>query len=86
MSPVGVCAEIGEVNVTHFNAVTPEDWYNSLSRLIADKGLRTEMGTRGRRFSLDHFSVSVQAAALVGAMKDLCGAGRKTSNLYGRKA
>ena len=49
MSPVGVCAEIGQVNETHFNAESLEDWYNSLSRLIADAELRSTMGARGRQ-------------------------------------
>ena len=73
MSPVGVCAEIGEVNVTHFNAVSPEDWYNSLSRLISDAALRKTMGADGRKYSLEHYSVSVQASVLAEAMKSVCG-------------
>jgi len=73
MSPVGVCAEIGEVNVTHFNAVSPEDWYNSLSKLISSAELRRSMGANGRKYSLDHYSVPVQASILAQAMKSICG-------------
>ncbi len=71
MSPVGVCAEIGEANVTHFNAVSPEDWYNSLSSLILDAGLRKTMGANGRKCSLEHYSVSMQASNLAKAMKSV---------------
>ncbi len=73
MSPVGVCAEIGEVNRTHFNAMSAEDWYNSLSRLISDTGLRETMGANGRKYSVDHYSISFQASVLAGAMKSVCG-------------
>lgn len=73
MSPVGVCAEIGEANVTHFNAVTPEDWYNSLSRLIEDADLRETFGAAGRKYSLEHYSLAVHAAGLADAIKRTCG-------------
>ncbi len=43
MSPVGVCAEMGDVGKTHLNAETEEDWYNSLDRLLGDAGLRQRM-------------------------------------------
>ena len=71
MSPVGVCAEIGEANVTHFNAVSPEDWYNSLYRLVSDATLRQAMGAKGRDYSVEHYRVAVQAAVLAKAMKSI---------------
>ncbi len=77
MSPVGVCAEIGEDNVTHFNAVTHEDWYNSLSRLIRDADLRKAMGTAGRHFGSANYSVPKYAAVLAEAMKAVAGSDRK---------
>ncbi|HSK71602.1 MAG TPA: glycosyltransferase family 4 protein [Pyrinomonadaceae bacterium] len=64
MSPVGVCSEIGEPNITHFNAVTEEDWYNSLDTLLSDSSLRNEMGARGREYSLQNYTVSTQADIL----------------------
>lgn len=73
MSPIGICAEIGEPNATHFNAVSPEDWYNSLERLISDAKLRKEMGARGRKYSLDNYKVPMQAAVLARALKSVCG-------------
>lgn len=80
MSPVGVCAEIGEVNATHFNAVSPEDWYNSLSKLISNAELRRSMGANGRKYSLDHYSVPVQASILARAMKSVCGGRFETTD------
>jgi glycosyltransferase involved in cell wall biosynthesis len=64
MSPVGVCAEIGEPGVTHFNAVTDEDWYNSLNTLLSDKDLRTRMGAAGRKLAERQFRIEDQADAL----------------------
>lgn len=73
MSPVGVCAEIGQDNVTHFNAVANEDWYNSLSRLIADPELRNRMGNAGRDLALANYTVPTHAQALADAMKRVAG-------------
>lgn len=64
MSPVGVCAEIGEQNATHFNAAVDEEWYNSLDKLLSDAKLRERMGTNGRRHSLAHYTVPAQAKIL----------------------
>ena len=66
MSPVGVCAEMGDVGKTHLNAETEEDWYNSLDRLLGDAGLRQRMGKSGREHSLDNYTVEKQADILAG--------------------
>ncbi|MBX7062006.1 MAG: glycosyltransferase [Pyrinomonadaceae bacterium] len=64
MSPVGICAEIGEPGRTHFNATTQDDWYNSLDKLLSDRRSRIEMGCEGRKFSLAHFTLESQAEFL----------------------
>lgn len=64
VSPVGVTAEIGIDEKTHFSANTEEDWYNSLDRLLSDKMLRAKMGKAGREFSLEHYTVPKQAEKL----------------------
>jgi glycosyltransferase involved in cell wall biosynthesis len=64
VSPVGVCAEMGIHGTTHFNAATPEDWYNYLDRLLVDQDLRKEMGKAGREYSIEHYSLPVQAELL----------------------
>jgi len=48
MTPIGVCAEIGEPNQTHFNAQNDKEWYQSLDKLLSDLALRKEMGIKGR--------------------------------------
>ena len=64
MSPVGVCAEIGEPGTTHFNAETDEDWYNFLNKLLSDPELRQRMGRNARQHSIDNYSLSKQAEKL----------------------
>jgi len=55
MSPVGICAEIGETGVTHLLANGPDDWYEPLVRLIEDTEFRMKMGRNARNYSLDNY-------------------------------
>ena len=55
MSPVGICAEIGEPGVTHLLANGPDDWYEPLVRLIEDTEFRMKMGRNARNYSLDNY-------------------------------
>ncbi len=64
MSPVGVCAEIGVNEKTHFNAASPEDWYNCLDRLLSDGDLRQKMGDAARKESLENYTVKRWSAVL----------------------
>lgn len=64
MTPIGVGAEIGEDGKTHFNANTPEDWYNSLDALLSDASLRRSMGRRGREYSIANYSLDRYADIL----------------------
>ncbi|MGC2237483.1 MAG: glycosyltransferase family 4 protein [Pyrinomonadaceae bacterium] len=64
MSPVGVCAEIGEPDETHFAAESDEQWYKSLDKLLSDAKLREQMGASGRRHSLARYTVPAQADIL----------------------
>ncbi|MFN2531721.1 MAG: glycosyltransferase family 4 protein [Pyrinomonadaceae bacterium] len=64
-SPVGACAELGEPDVTHFLANTTEDWRQSLSRLITDPDLRHSMGSAGRHYAENHYSLDLQVRKLV---------------------
>jgi glycosyltransferase involved in cell wall biosynthesis len=60
VSPVGVCAEIGIENETHFAASTQEQWHESLSNLLESFEKRGKMGKSGRDYALRHFTVSQQ--------------------------
>lgn len=63
-APVGACAEIGEPNVTHFFARTEDEWYESLSRLLADKALMSRMGAAGRQHAVERYTVAAQTDKL----------------------
>lgn len=71
MSPVGVCAEMGEPNVTHFNADTPEEWERALDKLLSDVILRKEMGRAGRHYSLENYSLTDQTEKLAAVFTDV---------------
>lgn len=71
MTPVGVSAEMGEPGVTHFNASTHDDWFNSLDKLLSDQALRTYMGSAGREHSLDNYSLTRYASVLAEALRNV---------------
>jgi glycosyltransferase involved in cell wall biosynthesis len=73
MSPVGVCAEIGEAGKTHFSAETSEDWYNSLKMLLSDAALRRVMGSAGRRCAEANFDLENQADLLAATLRKAVG-------------
>lgn len=61
LTPVGICAEIGIENKTHFAATTKEQWYDALAKLLESAELRKKMGENGRNFALEHYSLPQQA-------------------------
>lgn len=71
MSPVGVCAEMGEAGVTHVEAVTEEDWFTALDRLLSDRKMRIKMGAAARHHSVEHYSVPVHAKSLADALRSV---------------
>lgn len=70
VTPFGVTSEIGKCGETHFEAVTPEDWYNHLDVLISDAALRTETGKKGRDFSLRNFTLDRQSQKIAKILRD----------------
>lgn len=71
VSPVGVCAEIGIENETHFAATTEKQWYKSLKSLLESFEKRREMGNKGRDYALRHFTVSQQTDKIAKVLHDL---------------
>lgn len=69
VSPVGVAGSVGEPDVTHLCATTPEEWLAALARLIADPSLRRRMGEAGRRHVVEHYGVDHVAGMLGGALR-----------------
>ena len=58
MTPIGICAEIGESDVTHFSASSSQEWYQALDVLLSNADLRTKMGESGRRHALAKYSLA----------------------------
>jgi glycosyltransferase involved in cell wall biosynthesis len=69
MSPVGVCAAMGVPEETHFAAVSDDDWFESLRRLVTDIELRKRMSLTARAFSEKHYDIEPQADALAAAIR-----------------
>ncbi|HJQ32249.1 MAG TPA: glycosyltransferase family 4 protein [Pyrinomonadaceae bacterium] len=70
VTPVGVCAEMGEPGTTHLTATTPEEWRAALSTLLSDAALRRSMGEAGRRHALSHYGLRAQAEKLAAALRE----------------
>jgi len=69
MSPVGVCATMGIAGATHFAAVTDEEWLQAIRRLITNRKLRRRMGTAGRTFAEEHYTIDEQADRLASVVR-----------------
>lgn len=76
VTPVGVCAEMGEEGRTHFAAQTPAEWRAALAALVSDAPLRRRMGEAGRAHALRHYAVGEQAEKLARALREAA-AGRR---------
>ena len=70
MSPVGVCATMGEPGRTHLAATTTDEWSNAIRRLLADAALRRSMGSAGRAFAEANYSLSTQADTLAAVLRE----------------
>lgn len=68
-TPVGVLGEIGQPGTTHFNASAPDEWRDSLSKLILDRERRRTMGIAGRQHVLDHYTLGAQADKLADTLR-----------------
>lgn len=57
VSPLGVTGSIGVAGSTHFEARTPNEWVESLDRLLSDRSLRASMGQQGRTHFLENYDL-----------------------------
>ncbi len=73
VSPIGVCAEMGEPGVTHLTALGPDEWYDALRTLLEDREARKRMGSAGRQHALKHYNLSDQADKLAQALREAAG-------------
>lgn len=70
VTPIGVTSEIGIENQTHFTALTEQDWYEKLAKLLESPSLRVEMGNNGRKYALENYTVSQQAQILATTLRN----------------
>jgi len=68
-SPVGANTEIGEAQMTHFEARSQDEWRDALARLLSDAELRMRIGAAGREYALQHYTVAEQADKLAEALR-----------------
>lgn len=69
-SPVGAAVEVGEAEVTHLTATSPQEWQDALERLLADPGLRARLGAAGREHAVRRYHVSIVADRLAAVVSE----------------
>lgn len=72
-APVGAMKDIGEAGVTHFQAVTSDEWLAALRLLLSDPAGGAEMGAAGRRHVVQHYSLPEQADKLAQVLREAAG-------------
>lgn len=70
-SPVGIIADLGIENETHFNAVSDDDWYHYLDILLSDPGLRKDMGRMGRNYFKENFDLFRQSEVIAALFRKI---------------
>jgi glycosyltransferase involved in cell wall biosynthesis len=70
VTPVGVCAEMGQAGTTHLAATTEDEWYEALDCLLSDAARRREMGKAGRAHALEHYTMEAQAEKLARVLQE----------------
>lgn len=70
VTPLGVTAEMGIKNKTHFAATNNEEWYESLDKLLKSQELRINMGKKGREYALENYSVSKQTEKIAATLSN----------------
>jgi glycosyltransferase involved in cell wall biosynthesis len=70
-SPVGANRDIINDGINGFLATTDFEWRAALDRLMADAGLRRQMGERGRKMVETSYSLVSQTPQLIELIKSL---------------
>lgn len=76
-SPVGVNCQIVEHGVNGFLAETPAQWEKALQVLLADAGLRQQMGQAGRQKIEQQYSIQATGPRLAMLLKDVAKTAKK---------
>ena len=70
VSGIGVNKDIIIDGINGFLAVTEDAWFQKLSQLINDPGLRERIGLQGRKSVLENYSLEINAPRLLQIIKD----------------
>jgi glycosyltransferase involved in cell wall biosynthesis len=73
VSPVGMNADVLAMGHFALGATGPEQWFDTLSTLVADADLRRQMGAQARRVAQERFSVAVLAPKLADLVRSVRG-------------
>jgi glycosyltransferase involved in cell wall biosynthesis len=68
-SPVGVNSDIVQPMINGFLVTSEAEWESALRKLVADAGLRTQMGCHGRDKIVEFYSLSSQGPELTNAVQ-----------------
>lgn len=68
VSPVGMNATVVRDGINGFHASNDDEWFEKVALLIEDAGLRTRLGTEGRRIAEREYDTRVLAAAFKRAL------------------
>ncbi|MBA3648934.1 MAG: glycosyltransferase [Chitinophagales bacterium] len=71
MSPVGVNCEIIQHGKNGFLAADQNEWVDTISRLIENPEMRTQMGMEARKTVVEKYSVASQLSSLIHAFNDI---------------
>lgn len=70
VTPIGVNAEIGITNQTHFSAIDYDTWYKALEKLLQSSDKRLEMGRKAREYALSNYTIPQQTDKLEKIIRD----------------
>lgn len=70
-SPVGVNRDIVEHEVTGFLAESPDEWQESIERLIRNPDLRLAMGKAGQKRITEHYSIDVTFRKMIQKLESM---------------
>lgn len=72
-SPVGINAQILQQSGAGRTATTADEWINALAELCADSHLRMRLGTRGRSYCVQHYSIAAWLPKWLAILAEVAG-------------
>jgi glycosyltransferase involved in cell wall biosynthesis len=73
ISPVGVGKEILDQNEVGLTALSVNDWFEALTRLLNDGNFAERLGANGKRLVEKEFSVEINAPRIAAVIREIAG-------------